>query len=456
MKRTISFMTGKGSDNHNSRKFHAKNTDPERSCLNVEYCNENVKDVYHELFDEALAWYNEKQTRSDRRIDDYYEKIRSGKQEKPFHEIILQIGDKDNMGAKTENGRLAAKVLDKYMRDFQRRNPTLRVFSAYLHMDEATPHLHIDFVPYTTGSRRGIDTRVSLKQALSALGFKGGTRRETELNQWVAYEKEQLAAVMLEHGIEWEKKGTHEKHLSVLDFEKKERAKEVAELEQSISDGKERLSDIQIQHRKAVQETEQIRQKGEAIRQEVSELSEISDLLKEQATTLAEDKKKLLSYNVKLEKQQKKLQRDIEKMVQSKAVMERNIHAYDEDEKWQLPEPAALMSAKAYKDKKAFPLVEKLKETIKALTIKCVQLAEQGKKLKDKVTRQEQQISRLTDKVMEQSDIIDRLQEKTADLGRLERYFGREQVQSIVERSKALEWAEKENKRPKRVFDMSR
>lgn len=456
MKRTISFMTGKGSVNHNSRKFHAKNTDPERSCLNVEYCNENVKDVYHELFDEALTRYNEKQTRSDRRIDDYYEKIRSGKQEKPFHEIILQIGDKDNMGAKTENGRLAAKVLDKYMRDFQRRNPTLRVFSAYLHMDEATPHLHIDFVPYTTGSRRGINTRVSLKQALSALGFKGGTRRETELNQWVAYEKEQLAAVMLEHGIEWEKKGTHEKHLSVLDFEKKERAKEVAELEQSISDGKERLSDIQIQHRKAVQETEQIRQNGEAIRQEVSELSETSDLLKEQATTLAEDKKKLLSDNVKLEKQQKKLQQDIEKMVQSKAVMERNIHAYDEGEKWQLPEPAALMSAKDYKDKKAFPLVEKLKETIKALTIKCVQLAEQGKKLKEKVTRQEQQISRLTDKVMEQSDIIDRLQEKTEDLGRLERYFGREQVQSIVERSKALEWAEKENKRPKRVFDMSR
>lgn len=409
MKRTISFMTGKGSVNHNSRKFHAKNTDPERSCLNVEYCNENVKDVYHELFDEALAWYNEKQTRSDRRIDDYYEKIRSGKQEKPFHEIILQIGDKDNMGAKTENGQLAAKVLDKYMRDFQRQNPTLRVFSAYLHMDEATPHLHIDFVPYTTGSKRGLDTRVSLKQALSALGFKGGTRRETELNQWVAYEKEQLAAVMLEHGIEWEKKGTHEKHLSVLDFEKKEWAKEVAELEQSISDGKERLSDIQIQHRKAVQETEQIRQKGEAIRQEVSELSETSDLLKEQATMLAEDKKKLLSDNVKLEKQQKKLQQDIEKMVQSKAVMERNIHAYDEDEKWQLPEPAALMSAKAYKDKKASPLVEKLKETIKVLTIKCVQLAEQGKKLNDKVTRQEQQISCLTDKIMEQSDIIDRL-----------------------------------------------
>lgn len=456
MKRTISFMTGKGSVNHNSRKFHAKNTDPERSYLNVEYCNENLKDVYHELFDEALASYNEKQTRGNRRIDDYYEKIRSSKQEKPFHEIILQIGDKDNMGAKTENGQLAAKVLDKYMQDFQRRNPTLKVFSAYLHMDEATPHLHIDFVPYTTGSKRGLDTRVSLKQALSTLGFKGGTRRKTELNQWVAYEKEQLATVMLEHGIEWEQKGTHEKHLSVLDFEKKERAKEVAELEQSISDGKERLSNIQIQQRRAEQKTEQIRQEGEAIRQEVSELSETSNLLKEQAATLAEDKEKLLSDNEKLEKQQKKLQQEIEKMVQSKAIMEQNIHAYDEDEKWQLPEPGALMSAKAYKDKKAVPLVEKLKEVVKALTIKCVQLAEQGKKLKDKVTRQEQQISRLTNKVMEQSDTIGRLQEKAANLGRLERYFGREQVQSIVERSKALERAEKVNKHPKRAFEMSR
>ena len=106
-------MVGKGSVNHNSRKFHAKNTDPERSSLNVEYCNQNIKDVYHELFDEALSRYNEKQKRSDRRIDDYYEKILAGKQEKPFHEIILQVGNKDNMNAKEKEGMLAAKVLDE-------------------------------------------------------------------------------------------------------------------------------------------------------------------------------------------------------------------------------------------------------------------------------------------------------------------------------------------------------
>ena len=83
-------MVGQGSVNHNSRAFNAKNTDPERSHLNITYCHENIKTVFHELFDEALKRYNDKQTRADRKIEDYYEKIRSSKQEKPFHEIILQ------------------------------------------------------------------------------------------------------------------------------------------------------------------------------------------------------------------------------------------------------------------------------------------------------------------------------------------------------------------------------
>ena len=185
------------------------------------------------------------------------------------------------------------------------------------------------------------------------------------------------------------------------------------------------------------------------------EWEKTNHLLKEQTLTLAEDKEKLLSENEKLEKQQKKLQQEINKMVQSKEVMERNIHAYDEDMKWQLAEPGALMSAKNYRDKKALPLVEKLKEVVKNLTIKCVQLTEQGNKLTAKVDGQKKRISRLTDKVMEQSDIIDRLQERVADLGRLERYLGREQIQSIVERSKAIEQAERAIKCPKRAFEMS-
>lgn len=266
MNRTISIMVGKGSVNHNSRKFHAKNTDPERSYLNVEYCNENLQLVYHQLFDEAKQRYNAKQKRADRMIPDYYEKIRSGKQEKLFHEVIVQIGNREDMNAQSENGALAAQVLDEYMREFQKRNPNLRVFSAHLHMDEATPHLHVDFVPFTTGSKRGMDTRVSLKKALAAQGYTGGSRGDTEWNQWVAAEKNALAVVMERHGIQWEKKGTHEKHLSVLDFEKRERAKEVAALESQKTELQERVDDLQENYIQQSEQVEQVEKTLQAIR----------------------------------------------------------------------------------------------------------------------------------------------------------------------------------------------
>lgn len=129
MKRTISVMVGKGSVNHNSRKFRASNVDPERIELNRVYCNEDIRKVYRELFDEAVERYNEKQTRSDRKIKNYDEKIRSGKQEKLFHEIILQVGNCDDMNVQSENGKLAEKILDEYVQDFQVRNLNLRVFS---------------------------------------------------------------------------------------------------------------------------------------------------------------------------------------------------------------------------------------------------------------------------------------------------------------------------------------
>ena len=266
MNRTISIMVGKGSVNHDSRKFHAKNTDPERSYLNVEYCNENLQLVYHQLFDEAKQRYNAKQKRADRMIPDYYEKIRSGKQEKLFHEVIVQIGNREDMNAQSENGALAAQVLDEYMREFQKRNPNLRVFSAHLHMDEATPHLHIDFVPFTTGSKRGMDTRVSLKKALAAQGYTGGSRGDTEWNQWVAAEKNALAVVMERHGIQWEKKGTHEKHLSVLDFEKRERAKEVAALESQKTELQERVDDLQENYIQQSEQVEQVEKTLQALR----------------------------------------------------------------------------------------------------------------------------------------------------------------------------------------------
>ena len=243
MKRTISIMTGAGSVAHNERKFIAENVDGERTQNNIVYCKENIRTVYHKLFDDAVKRHNEKQTRSDRQIKNYYKKIsQDSKQEKPFHEIIVQIGDKDNMGAMTQNGQLAKEMLDEYMKGFQVRNPQLYVFSAHLHMDEATPHLHIDFVPFTTEGKRKLDTRVSLKGALKQQGFIGTGRNDTERAQWAESEKEVLSKIMLERGIEWDQKGTHEKHKTVSQFKRDKLIEEVESLEVQMSELEKKAS----------------------------------------------------------------------------------------------------------------------------------------------------------------------------------------------------------------------
>lgn len=231
---SISIELGKGALKHNSRIFNTSNTNPERSHLNKEYINDDIKNVYQELFDEAVERYNSKQTRNDRKVKNYYEKICNGKQEKQFHEIVVQIGNKNDFGIDKQTAKLAEKALDNYVCTFQKRNPYLRVFSAHMHLDEATPHLHIDFVPFTTGSKRGLDTRVSLKQALANQGFVGNGREETEWALWVNSEKESLAESMLKFNIEWENQHTSREHLSVLDYKKKERQKEVIQLEEKV------------------------------------------------------------------------------------------------------------------------------------------------------------------------------------------------------------------------------
>ena len=148
LKRTLSIAKGKGVLGHNSREFTAENIDTERTKFNTCYIHEDIKKVYHKLFDVALEKYNNKQKRNDRKIPDYYEKIRTSKQEKVFYEIIAQVGNLEDMSCTSEYGKLAEQILDEYMKGFIERNPTLYVFSAHLHMDEATPHLHIDFVPW--------------------------------------------------------------------------------------------------------------------------------------------------------------------------------------------------------------------------------------------------------------------------------------------------------------------
>ena len=374
MQRTISAMVGKGSVNHNSRKFIAENVDGNRTHLNIDYCNENIKKVYHELFDEALERYNYKQPRADRKIENYYEKIRNSKQEKPFHELILQIGDKENMSAESEYGQLAREVLDEYYRGFQERNPQLKVFSAHLHMDEATPHLHIDFVPFTTGSKRGLDTRVSLKQALAAQGFKGGTRGDTEWNQWVSAEKSALAFVMERHGIEWEHKGTHEKHLSVLDYKKQEREKEIAVLDNQLAEKKD-------------------------------EFRVMADRIEN------------------FDNGEKSLQKLDESIMNGP--------------EYQLPEPPAMMSARTYKAKFVEPLIDRFKSLISTLFARYFKALDSYHRLNitnGNLYRENEKLSKVNEKLSRENE---NLRAENRDYKLLRKVFGHKQIDNLLDRAKS-------------------
>ena len=373
MQRTISAMVGKGSVNHNSRKFLAENVDRERTHLNIDYCNEPIREVYHKLFDEAQERYNAKQTRADRVIENYYEKIRTSRQEKLFHELILQIGNREDTASETEFGERAKDALDEYYQGFQARNPNLYVFSAHLHMDEATPHIHIDFVPFTTGSRRGLDTRVSLKQALSAQGFKGGSRGNTEWTQWVQAEKEVLAQVMERYGFEWEQKGTHEQHLSVLDYKKQERSKELAAVEEKLTESRTEYKELE--------ERIQVYQEAE----------------------------------VKIKDLEKKL---------------------DSDPALQLPEPNGIMSAKTYRTRLGLPVLEKLKQIIKNLLLQYFRAIDdylRVNRYNGTLYRENQDLALENERLREENGIL-RKQNKEYSL--LRKVFGRDQVESWVRQAK--------------------
>ena len=384
MQRTISAMVGKGSVNHNSRKFKAENVDGSRTHLNIDYCNENIKKVYHELFDEALKRYNNKQTRADRKIENYYEKIRNSKQEKPFHELILQIGDKENMSAESEYGQLAREVLDEYYRGFQERNPQLKVFSAHLHMDEATPHLHIDFVPFTTGSKRGLDTRVSLKQALAAQGFKGGTRGDTEWNQWVSAEKSALAFVMERHGIEWEHMGTHEKHLSVLDYKKQEREKEIAVLDNQLAEKKD-------------------------------EFRVMADRIEN------------------FDNGEKSLQKLDESIMN--------------EPEYQLPEPPAMMSARTYKAKFVEPLIARFKSLISTLFARYFKALDSYHRLNitnGNLYRENEKLAKVNEKLSQENE---NLRAENRDYKLLRKVFGHKQIYDLLDRAKLEKQSKQREKR---------
>ena len=418
MKRTISGMIGAGSLAHNRRDFVAENVDPKKTQYNICYRNENLQEVYKELFDEAVERYNVGK-RNDRKITNYYEKIRLGKQEKLFHEVIFQIGNCGDMAVGTEEGELAVKILDEFLKDFEKRNPTLRLFNCYLHLDESTPHLHVDFVPYVSGwTGKGMDTKVSLKQALKSLGFPGGSKRDTELNQWINHEKEVLAEVAKKYGIEWEQKGTHEEHLDVYNFKKKERKKEVQALEQ---------------------EKEYLTAENESLAFKISEVKADIEKLEDEKLQFKKDKDAAEKRVKKAETELKKLEDRREFLQPVMDNVNKEIKEYGMIKTF-LPEATALERAVTYRDKKIKPLFIEMKNKIGAMAAQVKELTrerdnwkskfQQKKKEHENTKKELAEVQKDYQKLSCEKEILQWLADR---YNRLLRMLGKDMVERLVQ-----------------------
>ena len=205
---------------HNNRDFFTDNVDKSRTANNITFIKRDLRELYHELFDEALAEYNARQNRPDRQIPDYYEHIRKSKKEKLFQEIIVMFGNSENCGVGSENWETAVNLLDEYMREFEKRNPNLKVFNAVMHLDEATPHLHINFIPVCYGQKQGLSTRVSMKRAIQQMSFTASGKKETEAILWGSSERAKLTEILNNHNIVRQVVGAFHDHKSVEEYKR--------------------------------------------------------------------------------------------------------------------------------------------------------------------------------------------------------------------------------------------
>ncbi len=285
--KTISFPKGKGHLTHNNRDFICNNVVPERTPWNRTYIQESLKDAYEKCFGQALRDYNAAQKRKDRQKEDYLREIEnSGNKEKTFYENIVQIGKKtdtpvvDENGVLTEDAKAAVEVLDRYAKTFQERNPNLYLFNCVMHLDEATPHLHIDYIPVAHGYKNGMKTRNSLTKAFQQMGFaKAVSRKQNETVAWQERERAYLTNLCREQGIEIEVLGIQRDNLSLPEYKAAMREVEELEYQAVVLDKKNEVLE---------QQNDDLEQKTSELRGQVQEMESQNNELVLQVQKLTE------------------------------------------------------------------------------------------------------------------------------------------------------------------------
>ena len=292
--KTISFPKGRGHLTHNNRDFICNNVVPERTSWNRTYIQEPLKDAYEKCFGQALRDYNAAQKRKDRKKEDYLKEIEnSGNKEKTFYENIVQIGKKEDTPVVDENGNLtvdaktAIEILEQYAKTFQERNPNLYLFNCVMHLDEATPHLHIDYIPVAHGYKNGMETRNSLTKAFQQMGFaKAVSRKQNETVAWQERERSYLTELCRERGIEIEALGIQRENLSLPEY------------------------------KAAMREVEKLEQQAEALDSQNEVLEKQNDALAQHTSELATQAQEMEAHNNELLMQAQELTEQIEKAEQ--------------------------------------------------------------------------------------------------------------------------------------------
>ena len=289
---SISFSTAaKGNFNHN-RRTNSKvpeNVDPTRTAFNKILIDKDIRQVYKEVFGEALAEYNANQVAKkhpERQKKDYYSSICHDKKTEPFREAVVQIGNKDKQIPRWESN----EILQKFLKKFQENNPQLVVVGAYIHNDEATPHMHIDYVPVATYSK-GLKTRVSNDKALNQMGYK-------TWNDWKDSQMACLENLVREKGYDREYMNNSNRHIANVEKFKRVQ-KEVERLANNKLEEME-LPDIPVPEIKINSVT-----KSESIKFTKAEFEQIKQVIEYQQTQIAslEAQKSTLSADLKISKQ---------------------------------------------------------------------------------------------------------------------------------------------------------
>lgn len=264
----VSFSNGSGSIRHNNRDFSAENIHKELSENNIVFKSEPIEAAYEKCFGEACLENNKFQKRADRKLSptDYLKKIEKGKagetSPKPFYESVIQIGNKTNMSlherSHSKSVKKAKEALSEIVENWEKENPNLYLFNATLHLDETTPHLHLNWIPVASGYKTGMTKRNSLEKALAQQGSIAKGKTGKRINNRAVWQEKQLNYIVdiaQKHGLEatWEKHDIAEEKLSIGNYRKiarlaERQAKELKkEIEKSgtmklLFGGKEKLA----------------------------------------------------------------------------------------------------------------------------------------------------------------------------------------------------------------------